>query len=92
MILFGGLEELETSGISVTEQIEAGYQNDCIKDIMRELSPEKLAKIPDWENMTPEQFKQALEQFPEDVNLQKSYTEQEMAEYRNKCRGIGRSL
>ena len=80
---FGGLEELETSGISVTEQIEAGYQNDCIKDIMRELSPEKLAKIPDWENMTPEQFKQALEQLPEDVNLQKSYTEQEMAEYRN---------
>lgn len=80
---FGGLEELETSGISVTDQIEAGYQNDCIKDIMREISPEKLAKIPDWENMTPEQFKQALEQLPEDVNLQKSYTEQEMAEYRN---------
>lgn len=77
MISFGGLEELETSGISVTEQIEVGYQNDCIKDIMRELSPEKLAKTPDWENMTPEQFKQALEQLPEDVNLQKSYTEQE---------------
>ena len=59
---------------------------------MREFSPEKLAKIPDWENMTPEQFKQALEQLPEDVNLQKILYRAGNGRVPEQCRGIGRSL
>lgn len=79
---FGGLEELEKKGVSITEQIEAGYQNDCLKDIMRQLSPEKIAQIPDWENMTPEQLKHALEQLPADEEAERSYIQQELSDYR----------
>lgn len=80
---FGGLEELETSGISITEQIEAGFQNDCLKDVARLISPEKMRQIPDWENMTPEQLKQALEQMqaPSEEEVQKDYIRQGLADY-----------
>lgn len=59
--------ENETGGYvtnSITEQMEAGYQNNCLKDVADSLTPEKLRKVmeqtPDWENMTPEQLKEAL--------------------------------
>ena len=49
---------------SITEQIEAGYQNNCLKDVADTLTPEKLRTVmeqnEDWENMTPEQLKEAL--------------------------------
>ena len=49
---------------SITEQMEAGYQNNCLKDVTDSLTPEKLRTVmeqtPDWENMTPEQLKEAL--------------------------------
>ncbi len=79
---FGGLEELEKTGLSVTDQIEAGYQNHCLKDVARQLSPEKMAQIPNWEDMTPEQLKEALEQLPVDEEAQRGYMEQELADYR----------
>lgn len=79
---FGGLEELEKTGVSITEQIEAGYQNDCLKDVARQISPEKMAQIPDWENLTPEQLKNALEQLPADEDAQRRYMQQELADYR----------
>lgn len=84
---FGGLEELETSGVSITEQIEAGYQNDCLKDVVRLISPEKMRQIPDWENMTPEQLKQELEQMQmqgqvsSEEEARRSYIQQELADY-----------
>lgn len=78
---FGGLESVETKTSSITEQIEAGYQKNCLKDVMRELSPERLAQIPDWESMTPEQLKGALEQIPQKEELEKAYTQEQMASY-----------
>lgn len=49
---------------SITEQMEAGYQNNCMKDVADVLTPEKLRTLmqqqPEWENMTPEQLKEAL--------------------------------
>lgn len=79
---FGGLEDLEKTGVSITEQIEAGYQNDCLKDVARQISPEKMAQIQNWEDMTPEQLKHALEQLADNQEIQKSYVEQEIADYR----------
>lgn len=80
---FGGLEELNQTGVSITEQIEAGFQNDCLKDVARLISPEKMRLIPDWENMTPEQLKQALEQIqvPSEEEAQRNYIRQELADY-----------
>lgn len=79
---FGGLEDLEKTGVSITEQIEAGYQNDCLKAVARQISPEKMAQIQNWEDMTPEQLKHALEQLADNQEIQKSYVEQEIADYR----------
>lgn len=79
---FGGLEDLEKTGVSITEQIEAGYQNDCLKDVARQISPEKMDQIQNWEDMTPEQLKHALEQLADNQEIQKSYVEQEIADYR----------
>ncbi len=49
---------------SITDQIDAAYQMNCIKDVSEVLSPERmrdvLQKVKDWEEMTPEQLKQAL--------------------------------
>ncbi len=43
-------------------QIEAAFQNNCVKDIAEALSPEKVADFLDgsWMDMTPEQLKEAL--------------------------------
>lgn len=79
---FGGLEDLEKTGVSITEQIEAGYQNDCLKDVARQISPEKMAQIQNWEDMTPEQLKHVLEQLADNQEIQKSYVKQEIADYR----------
>lgn len=79
---FGGLESLEKTGLSITEQIEAGYQSDCLRDVSRQISPEKMAQLQNWEDMTPEQLKHALEELADDEQIQKSYIEQEVADYR----------
>ena len=60
---------MRQSGISVTEQIEAGYQNDCIKDIMRLIHD---SKDPGLGGTTPGAVQTGIRRLPEDVNLQKS--------------------
>lgn len=63
---FAGVERGNAESLSITEQIEIGYQNNCLKDVLDAMTPEKLRVMmqqrPDWENMTPEQLKAALEQ------------------------------
>lgn len=78
---FGGLESVETKGTSITEQIEAGYQTKCLKDVVRELSPERLKQIPNWESMTPEQLKTALEDLPQDKELNDAYINDQLLDY-----------
>ena len=54
-----------SNGSSITDQIEAAYQNNCLKDASELLTPERAKVLfdqdSDWENMTPEDFKAALE-------------------------------
>lgn len=79
---FGGLDSVEAKGISITDQIEAGYQKNCLKDVVRELSPERLKEIPNWESMTPEQLKNALEQLPQDKEAEEAYLGEQLSDYR----------
>ena len=62
---FAGVEKNEQTA-SITSQIEAAYQQNCLKDVLDTITPEKLKNVlqqtPDWEAMTPEQLKQALAQ------------------------------
>lgn len=67
---FAGVEK--TMANSITDQAEAAYQtevayqNNCLKDVLDDMTPEKLRvmmqQTPEWENMTPEQLKAALAQ------------------------------
>ena len=70
--------ELKSGGYldSITDQIEAGYQHQCVKQAMDEISPERLRMLAGgdgWEDLTPEQFLQQLQETPEDMNAQEAY-------------------
>lgn len=75
--------ELEIGGYrdSITEQIESGYQQQCMKQALDEASPERLrvvTKDSGWEDMTPEQFLQQLQEAPEDTAAMKAYYQQQL--------------
>lgn len=80
---FAGVERNEQA-TSITSQIEAAYQQNCLKDVLDSITPEKLKNVlqqtPDWEAMTPEQLKQALEQ-AEDSNAEAyAYAKEQLSE------------
>jgi len=80
---FGSLENIETNGTSITSQIEAAYQKNCLHDVVREITPEKLTQISNWEALTPEQLKTAMEQISQDNTLDEAYTKEQLAEYQS---------
>lgn len=78
-----GFGEREGGGYqdSITEQIEAAYQSRCIDQALREMTPERLRGVmeqPDWENMTPEQFLERLQESPDDVQAEEAYYRQQL--------------
>ena len=67
-----------TKGPRIDAQIMSAYQTNCIKEAREVLSPEVLADLEEWENMTPEQLLEALkgvEKEEQAVLEQKYYTE-----------------
>lgn len=75
--------ELQSGGYadSITDQIEAGYQQHCVKQALQEMSPERLRtviNISEWEDLTPEQFLQQMKEAPEDLAAQESYYQQQL--------------
>ena len=54
----------KASGTKIDEQIAAGFQQNCVKDIMEQITPDKLATLGEdgWMDLTPEQFAQKLEE------------------------------
>ncbi len=63
---FAGVDRADSETKSITDQIETAYQAGCMKDAMETLTPvtmQKLLDNPDWEQYTPEQLKQALEEY-----------------------------
>lgn len=75
--------ELESGGYvdSITDQIEAGYQHECVKQAFDEISPERLRMLAGgsgWEDLTPEQFLQQLTETPEDLDAQEAYYREQL--------------
>lgn len=93
---YGGLESLKTSGVSITEQIEAGYQFNCLKDVLGEMTPGMIGAVmeqnPNWQDMTPEQLKEALTEFQgteegealarEEQKLSNAYAKEQLAQFK----------
>lgn len=82
---FGEDESSGYTGASIIDQIEAAYQNNCVKDVADTLTPEKLKAVmqqpENWENMTPEQLKEALAQArTKDAELDYAYAREQLAE------------
>lgn len=78
-------EQEQTSGYqnSITDQIMAAYQNNCLKDAKEALTPGRLATLAkqgvDWMEMTPEQLAQALQEIDvEDVGMQTEYAREQL--------------
>ena len=76
-----------SNGSSITDQIEAAYQNNCLKDASELLTPERVKVLfkqdSDWENMTPEEFKAALAQAKEQADesgIDADYAKEQLAQ------------
>lgn len=70
---------------SITDQIAIAYQNNCIKDVADALTPGKIQQIlrqgDAWENMTPEQMKEALQQLDVDeAQTEYAYAKEQLAQ------------
>lgn len=70
-------------GPRIDAQIESSFQTNCMKEAIDILSPEVLSKVEEWENMTPEQFLEAMKQAQDDqsVALEQQYYSQMAQEY-----------
>lgn len=81
---FGEREKGGGIANSITGQIETAYQHNCMKDAADALTPDRLAAVmrqEDWENMTPEQLKEALsEAKTDDAKLDMDYARERLAE------------
>ena len=76
-----------SNGSSITDQIEAAYQNNCLKDASELLTPGRTKVLfeqdSDWENMTPEEFKAALAQAKEQTDesgIDTDYAKEQLAQ------------
>ena len=85
---FGGVSSARR-GLSITEQIEKGYQTDCIRDILDYLTPETLGRLMEdegWQELTPEQLAERLaeessreETVKADTQLEQAYMKEKTA-------------
>lgn len=80
---FAGVENNDRVG-KIDNQIMSAFQNNCVKEIKDMISPEALSKIENWEEYTPEQFMEALQQAVQDETVaaaEYAYYTQMAAEY-----------
>lgn len=82
-------EKAQSTGYqnSITDQIMAGYQHNCVKDAKEALTPGRLAVMAeqgaDWMEMTPEQLREALQEIDaEDVGIQTEYAKEQLGGFR----------
>ena len=78
---FAGIEE-KNAGTKIDVQIEAAFQQNCLKDVLDTVSPRKLEQLGEeiWMSKTPEQLAEALSGMEETADGQEAdiryYTEQ----------------
>lgn len=80
---FAGAKAVE-KGPRIDAQIMASFQTNCVKEAVDLLSPEKLEQLQEWEEMTPEQFLEALQkqsQSEESIALEQKYYSELTKEY-----------
>lgn len=84
---FGGVNS-RTEGPRIDDQIMASYQTNLAKDIGEMITPSVFSKVREenWEDMTVEQFKRALEQSLSDENSDAAVEDARLEEaYQQDC-------
>lgn len=79
---FAGVDGIAGTTKSITDQIETAYQTNCMKDVLETLTPavmQKLLTSPDWENYTPEQLKEAVNEYREELFAEENTADYEYA-------------
>lgn len=74
---------------SITQQIESGYQKECLTDVLDQMSPKKwkdLTELPNWEDMNIEQVKEYLLQQEEEGDAQELVFLQKMQQLQEAAR------
>lgn len=73
---FGGVEG-SIKGASITDQINAAYQTQCVKAVQQiAQEPEQFADLlsrENWRELTPEQLMEQMQQMPKDEEADKAY-------------------
>ena len=85
---FGERQQVHGYTNSITDQILAGYQNNCVKDAKEALTPGRLVVLEqqgtDWMEMTPEQLAETLEQLDaEDVGILEEYAHEQLEGFKH---------
>lgn len=80
---FTGVEGKEETP-RIDDQIEAGFQQNCLRDVLDYISPEKIAKLGAgaWESMTPEELAAALkeaETSEQEQQAEEAYVKEQLA-------------
>lgn len=70
---------------SITEQVAVAYQNNCLKDAADALTPGKMQQVmmqsDAWEDMTPEELKEALQQANTDeTQVEYAYAKEQLSQ------------
>ena len=78
--------QAKSDTLRIDEQIEAGFQQNCLRDILDQITPEKMSRLgePQVENMTPEQLAEALAQMEEtepEQQLTENYRQEQLYMY-----------
>ena len=81
---FDGVQA-KNNGPKIDDQIEVAFQTNCVRDILDNISPEKLQSLGEdkWQNMTPEQLAEALSQMEETPEAQQEaqrYAQEQLQE------------
>lgn len=73
----------KAAGPKIDDQIQAAFQQDCIRDAGEQLAPEKMMQMApeDLLDLTPEELKELLEQAQADPEAEEAYVREEVSRY-----------
>lgn len=80
---FGGVDG-SFQGTSITDQINAAFQMECVKEVQQlAQEPEQFAQLlsqEDWQNLTPEQLMEKLQETAVDESADLAYGKEQLAD------------
>lgn len=78
---FGGVAVKENGTVSITDQIEVAYQQNLLKDIQQNITPERLRMLGNeeqWMEMTPEEMANHLKEMEEPLEGEYQYQSRQL--------------